>query len=174
VRTIGVISDTHGLLRPEAQEALEGSHLILHAGDVGDPAILDALQRIAPVFAVHGNTDRGALRAALPRSVVVDLGAPDGRIARGEGAPQPRGPVAYVHHGDGELELDPEAAGIALVVSGHTHEPLNVRRGGVLYLNPGSAGPRRFMLPVTVAKVKVGEDGSMSAEVVEILGSQRR
>lgn len=169
MRTIGVISDTHGQLRPEAEHALQGSDLILHAGDVGDPRILEALERIAPVFAVHGNTDYGALRAALPRSVVVDLGAPDGRIADGPGAPEPRGPLAYIHHGDRELELDPEAAGIAMVVSGHTHKPLNERWGRVLYLNPGSAGPRRFTLPVTVAKVRVTDDGSVAAEIVEIV-----
>ena len=164
-----MISDTHGRLRPEAEEALRGSDLILHAGDVGDPAILEALGRIAPVFAVHGNTDFGVLRAALPRSVVVDLGAPDGRVAEGSGARPPTGPLAYVHHGDRELELDPEAAGIAVVVSGHTHKPLNERWGPVLYLNPGSAGPRRFTLPVTVARVKVGDDGTLAAEIVEIV-----
>jgi hypothetical protein len=169
VRTIGVISDTHGQLRPEAEEALRRSDLILHAGDVGDPTILEALERIAPVFAVHGNTDHGALRAALPRSVVVDLGAADGRIADGGGAPPPKGPLAYMHHGDRELELDPEAAGLALVVSGHTHKPLNERWGRVLYLNPGSAGPRRFTLPVTVARVRVADDGTMEAEIVDIL-----
>jgi len=168
VRTIGVISDTHGQLRPEAEKALRGSDLILHAGDVGDPAILEALERISPVFAVHGNTDHGALRATLPRSVVVDLGARDGRIGEGPGAAGPTGPLAYVHHGDRELELDPEAAGIALVVSGHTHEPLTERRGRVLYLNPGSAGPQRFSLPVTVATVRVEEDGSLRAEIVDI------
>jgi len=170
VRTIGVISDTHGQLRPEAVQALQGSELILHAGDVGDPAILEELERIAPVFAVHGNTDSGPLRSELPRSVVVDLGSPDGRIGPGPDAPAPVGPLAYVYHGDRELELDSEAAGIALVVSGHTHKPLNEKWGSVLYLNPGSAGPRRFSLPVTVAKVQLGDDGRMSAEIVEIVG----
>ena len=169
MRTIGVISDTHGTLRPEAVEALHGSDLILHAGDVGDSAILEALERIAPVFAVFGNTDYGALRAALPRSVVVDLGAVDGRVVGGAGGAAPAGPLAYVHHGDRELELDPEAAGMALVVSGHTHEPLIERRDGVLYLNPGSAGPKRFTLPVTVAKVRVQAEGSLDAEILEIV-----
>ena len=169
MRTIGVISDTHGTLRPEAVEALHGSDLILHAGDVGDSAILEALERIAPVFAVFGNTDYGALRAALPRSVVVDLGAVDGRVGGGAGGAAPAGPLAYVHHGDRELELDPEAAGMALVVSGHTHEPLIERRDGVLYLNPGSAGPKRFTLPVTVAKVRVQAEGSLDAEILEIV-----
>jgi hypothetical protein len=169
VRKIGVISDTHGQLRPEAVAALERSELILHAGDVGDRRILEALARIAPVFAVHGNTDYGELRAMLPRSVVVDLGAPDGRIHEGPDAPSPTGPLAYIHHGDRELDLDPAAAGIALVVSGHTHRPLQEVRGGVLHLNPGSAGPRRFKLPVTVARVTVDEDGSVDAEIVTIV-----
>jgi len=170
VRTIGVISDTHGTLRPEAEAALRGSDLILHAGDVGETSILDTLARIAPVFAVHGNTDYGALKAALPRSVVVDLGAADGRVIEGAGAPSPKGPLAYVHHGDRELELDPGAAGVALVVSGHTHEPLMEWKDGVLYLNPGSAGPRRFRLPVTVARVRIADDGGMTAEIVDIVG----
>ncbi|GMV05685.1 MAG: phosphoesterase [Gemmatimonadota bacterium] len=162
MRTIGVISDTHGLLRREAVAALEESALILHAGDVGDVRILEELGRIAPVHAVHGNTDHGALRAALPRTALVDLGGVDGRVAEGG----PVGPLAYVHHGDRELELDPAAAGVAMVVSGHTHRPLVEERGGVLYLNPGSAGPRRFNLPVTVARVRVAEGGSLRVELV--------
>lgn len=164
-----MISDTHGRLRPEAVSALEGSELILHAGDVGDARILEELGRIAPVFAVHGNTDHGALRAGLPGSAVVDLGAADGRVAPDSRGRAPKGPLAYVHHGDRELELDPAAAGIALVVSGHTHEPLCLRRGSVLYLNPGSAGPRRFTLPVTVARVTVDDAGGLSAEIIEIV-----
>lgn len=151
MRRIGVISDTHGLLRPEAVAALQGVDLVLHAGDVGDPSILEALARIAPVHAVYGNTDHGALRRALPRTALVDLGAPDGSI----GAEGPVGPIAYLHHGDAELELDPVAAGVAMVVSGHTHRPSVEERDGVLHLNPGSAGPRRFTLPVTVARVHV-------------------
>lgn len=166
MRVIGVISDTHGQLRPEAVAALEGSDLILHAGDVGDPAILDALGRLAPVHAVYGNTDHGALRAALARTAVVDLGSEDGQV----GAAEPVGPLAYVHHGDAELDLDPAAAGIALVVSGHTHRPLVEERHGVLYLNPGSAGPRRFTLPATVARVRVGEGGALTVELVPLLG----
>lgn len=171
MRVIGVISDTHGQLRPEAVAALEGSDLILHAGDVGDPAILDALGRLAPVHAVYGNTDHGALRAALPRTAVVDLGSNDGQV----GAAGPVGPLAYVHHGDAELDLDPGAAGIALVVSGHTHRPLVEERHGVLYLNPGSAGPRRFTLPATVARVRVGEEtmaggGVLRVELVPLVG----
>lgn len=153
MRTIGVISDTHGLLRTEALKALDGCDRILHAGDVGDLRILEALARIAPVHAVHGNTDHGEVRASLPRTAVVDLGS---------------GVLAYVHHGDRELDLDPAAAGISLVVSGHTHRPLVEERGGVLHVNPGSAGPRRFMLPVTLARVRVGGAGALAVEVVPL------
>jgi uncharacterized protein len=163
VRIIGVISDTHGQLRPEAVAALEGSGLILHAGDVGDVRILEELARIAPVHAVHGNTDWGELRRALPRTAMVDLGSEDGADV-----PAPSRLLAYLHHGDRELDLDPAAAGIALVVSGHTHRPLMERRGGVLYLNPGSAGPRRFTLPATVARVRVGDRGELQAEIVAL------
>jgi putative phosphoesterase len=152
VRTIGVISDTHGLLRPEAVVALEGSALILHAGDVGNARVLEGLREIAPVHAVRGNTDGGELRGMLPATAVVDLGS---------------GSLAYLLHGDRELDLDPPAAGIVLVVRGHTHVPSVERRGGVLYLNPGSAGPRRFRLPVTVARVRV-EEGGLNAEIVEL------
>jgi uncharacterized protein len=155
-RTIGVISDTHGLLRPQAVAALEGSALILHAGDVGDALVLETLERIAPVHAVRGNTDGGALRRALPATLVVDLGSGAG------------GPLAYVFHGDEELDLDPTAAGIALVVSGHTHAPTLERRGGVIHLNPGSAGPRRFKLPVSVARARVERGGIVGVEIVEL------
>jgi putative phosphoesterase len=169
IRTIGVISDTHGLLRPEAVAALEGSALILHAGDVGDPEILSRLGEIAPVHAVRGNTDGGELRRMLPGSLVVDLGSADG-TPHAEGL---IGPLAYVHHGDRELDLDPRAAGIALVVSGHSHRPAIDERDGVVYLNPGSAGPRRFTLPVTVAKVWV-EAGRIRAEIVEVVTGEGR
>lgn len=175
MRIIGVISDTHGLLRPEALAALEGSALILHAGDVGRLGILEALARIAPVHAVYGNTDFGEVRGGLPRTRVVDLGSEDGRVSGTQGgtagptpSATPAGPLAYVHHGDRELDLDPGAAGIALVVSGHTHRPLVEERGGVLYLNPGSAGPRRFTLPATVARLQVGEGGKLRADIVAL------
>lgn len=161
-----MISDTHGLLRPEAVTALEGSTLILHAGDVGDSAILDRLGEIAPVHAVRGNTDGGELRSILPASAVVDLGSADGSIGSGG----PVGLLAYVCHGDQELDLDPRAAGISLVVSGHTHKPDIERRNGVVHLNPGSAGPRRFRLPVTVARVDVrGLD--VSVEIVNLIAT---
>jgi putative phosphoesterase len=149
--------------------ALEGSALILHAGDVGDPEILRRLGEIAPVHAVRGNTDGGELRRMLPASVVVDLGSDDGR-PRTEG---PVGPLAYVHHGDREIDLDPRAAGIALVVSGHSHRPEIEERDGVVHLNPGSAGPRRFTLPVTVARVQV-EDRRIRVEIVEVVTSEGR
>ena len=175
MRTIGVISDTHGRLRPEAVEALEGVDLILHAGDVGDPAILARLGEIAPVHAVHGNTDYGALRQALPHSAVVDLGADDG-VPERPAAPSdergsgwaPKGPVAYVLHIKEELDVDPVAAGFAVVVTGHTHLPHGEERDGVLHLNPGSAGPRRFDYPVTVARMDVEGDRITGWRIVEL------
>ncbi len=164
MRTIGVLSDTHGLLRPEAPAALAGCDLILHAGDVGDLEILAQLGAIAPVHAVYGNTDHGQLRAGLPLTTVVDLGAADGAV--GDGGPV--GPLAYLLHIAEDLDLDPAAAGIQLVVTGHTHRPEIRQAGGVTYLNPGAAGHRRFSLPVTVARVVV-EDGVLTPEIVEIL-----
>jgi len=165
VRTIGVISDTHGLLRPEAIHALEGSALILHAGDVGDPRILERLAETAPVHAVRGNTDMGELRRTLPATAMVDLGARDGR----PGGAGSGGVLAYILHDLLDLDLDPVAAGVGMVVSGHTHRPVAEEKDGVLYLNPGSAGPRRFSLPVTVAKVVI-RDGRVEAEILEIVG----
>lgn len=164
MRTIGVISDTHGLLRPEAIRALEGSDIILHAGDVGDARILERLGEIAPVHAVHGNTDAGEVRSALPATAMVDLAAADGR----PGDAGPPGPLAYVLHDLLDLDLDPAAAGVGMVVSGHTHRPEIREREGVLYLNPGAAGPRRSTLPVTVAKVVLA-DGRVEAEILEIV-----
>jgi putative phosphoesterase len=163
LRTIGVISDTHGLLRPEALSALQGSDLILHAGDVGEVAILEELSRIAPVHAVCGNTDWGEVRDALRDDAVVDLGAADGVLA--EAGPQ--GPVAYVLHDLADLALDPAGGGFSMVVAGHTHRPEVVEREGVMYLNPGSAGPRRFRLPVSVARVEV-EGSTLSARIVKL------
>lgn len=138
---IGVISDTHGLLRPRAERALEGSELIVHAGDVGRPEILEALRKIAPVVAVRGNVDTAAWTEALPRTQVV----------------QARDATLYVLHDLNELDLNPAAAGFQMVISGHTHKPAQFEKDGVLYLNPGSAGPRRFALPVTVARLRLGE-----------------
>lgn len=149
---IGVISDTHGLLRPEAMAALAGVDHILHAGDVGDAEILDALRAIAPVTAIRGNIDRAGACAALPATELVELG----------------GVSFYMLHDVKTLDLDPVAAGIAVVVSGHSHQPRVERRRGVLYLNPGSAGLRRFSLPVTVAMVTLGE-GAPRAEIIALL-----
>jgi putative phosphoesterase len=162
VRIIGVISDTHGLLREEAAAALEGSDLILHAGDVGDRKILDGLARIAPVRAVRGNTDWGELAAALPVTEVVDLSVPGG------GSPgRTAGPVAYLIHVLEDIDLDPAAAGFAVVVHGHTHEPAMTRRDGVLFFNPGAAGPTRLRLPVSVGRLTV--DGArIDAEIIHL------
>ena len=133
----GLISDTHGLLRQEALDALRGSDIIVHAGDVGNPEILDHLRELAPVVAVRGNIDKGAWAAALRETAVAEAG----QI------------LIYVLHDLSELDLDPSAAGFPIVVSGHSHQPSAKTRAGVLYINPGSAGPRRFRLPITVARL---------------------
>jgi putative phosphoesterase len=147
----GVISDTHGLLRPEAIFALKGSDLIIHAGDVGKPEILDELRRIAPTVAVRGNVDTAPWAAALPMSEVVEAGSLH----------------IYVLHDLGTLDLDPRAAKFAAVISGHSHKPAADTRNGVLYLNPGSAGPRRFNLPICLARLHVDE-GALRYEFVEL------
>ncbi len=139
-RKIGVISDTHGLLRPEALQALRGSDLIIHAGDVGDPSILEALANIAPVVAVRGNVDTPDWAKSLPETAVVEMG----------------GVNIYVLHDLKALDLDPKASEFHVVVSGHSHKPSRSERIGVLYINPGSAGPRRFSLPITVATMDLG------------------
>jgi putative phosphoesterase len=149
LRRIGLISDTHGLLRPEAVRALRGCDEIVHAGDVGDPAILDELRRIAPVVAVRGNVDRGAWADALPETAVVE-------------------PGIFVIHDVHDLKVDPAAAGYRAVVSGHSHRPSQTRRGGVLYINPGAAGPRRFRLPVTVAILEIRKK-DWSVESIDLL-----
>lgn len=138
---IGILSDTHGLLRPEAERALQGVDLIVHAGDVGHSEILTKLKRIAPVFAVRGNVDTGAWAQALPLTTVVEAG----------------GASFYVLHNLRELDLRADAAKFDFVISGHTHIPEQSERAGVLYLNPGSAGPRRFNLPVTLALLDLGK-----------------
>jgi putative phosphoesterase len=147
---IGVISDTHGLLRPEAVAALRGVEHILHAGDVGDVAILDALREIAPVTAIRGNVDVSGPCAELPATDVVELGER----------------LFYLVHSMHDLDINPAAAGVAMVVSGHSHKASVQVRAGVIYFNPGSAGPRRFSLPVTVGFVTV-EDG-VEASVLEL------
>lgn len=157
---IGVISDTHGLLRPQALEALEDSDLIIHAGDVGPLEILDQLRAIAPVRAVRGNTDRGAIAAVLPLTEVVEV------PGAGEGHPT----LLYVIHILEDLDLDPGAAGFRCVICGHSHRPEVREERGVLYLNPGSAGPRRFDLPVTVARLRIDPaEGTLDPEIVHIL-----
>jgi uncharacterized protein len=135
----GVISDTHGLLRPQAVSALRGSDLIIHAGDVGDPAVLEALRGVAPTFVVRGNIDTQSWAAAWPMTERVEAG----------------GLLFHVLHDISQLDFDPAAAGITAVVFGHSHQPSIETRAGVLFLNPGSAGPRRFKLPITVARVGV-------------------
>ena len=136
---IGLISDTHGLLRPHAIEALRGSELILHAGDVGKPEILTALRELAPVIAVRGNVDTADWARTLPETAVAEAGKV----------------LLYVLHDVHVLDLNLAAAGFHVVVSGHSHQPGKFERDGVLYINPGSAGPRRFQLPVTVARLNL-------------------
>lgn len=136
---IGVISDTHGLLRPEAVTALAGSDYIVHAGDIGSLDIADSLAEIAPLTAVRGNTDKGAWAAQFPLCEVLEVGSV----------------LLYILHDIEQLDLDPKAAGLHAVISGHSHQPAAYIHDGVLYLNPGSAGPRRFRLPVAVAQIEV-------------------
>ena len=148
---IGVISDTHGLLRPQAVKALEGVELIIHAGDLGGPEVLARLTAIAPVQAVRGNTDKGDWARPLPRNRVVEVA----------------GVQLYVLHNLYELDLNPGAAGLAAVIYGHSHQPSLEHQEGVLYLNPGSAGPRRFSLPVTLALLQVAGD-SLKVEFIKL------
>lgn len=139
VTRIGLISDTHGLLREEAVRALKGSQLIIHAGDVGRAEILDELNTLAPVVAVRGNVDTQPWAAQLPETAVTEAGSA----------------TIYVLHSLADLDLNPAAAGFHIVVSGHSHKPVRTERDGVLYINPGSAGPRRFNLPITLALLNV-------------------
>jgi len=140
---IGIISDTHGLLRPEAVERLAGVDHIIHAGDIGRPDVIAELRRIAPVTAVRGNVDRDEWAAGYPQTELVKLG----------------GRFFYVLHNLAELDVDPTAAGIDVVVSGHSHQPKIETVDGVVYLNPGSAGPRRFSLPIALATLDLGGNG---------------
>ncbi len=149
--TIGVISDTHGLLRPQAVEALHGSDRILHAGDVGAPEILEALKQIAPVTAIRGNVDTAPWASTLPLTEIVEI----------------NGVSIYMLHDFAQLDLKPEAAGFRIVVYGHSHKPKIDEKNGVLYFNPGSAGPRRFNLPVSVGKLMIA-DGKVRAELIEL------
>jgi uncharacterized protein len=149
---IGVISDTHGLLRSEALAALRGSHYIIHAGDIGDSDILEELSKIAPVTAIRGNVDRDSWAKKIPATDVVEVD----------------GVSIYILHNLSKLDLKPEAAGFSVVVYGHSHVAKQETKDGVLYFNPGSAGPRRFRLPVTVGRLTV-KQGSASGEIIEIV-----
>jgi putative phosphoesterase len=149
---IGVVSDTHGLLRPEVAPALKGVERILHLGDVGGPSVLQALEQIAPVTAIRGNVDREGPCSELPETEVVLIADR----------------YVYMLHDLKTLHLDPAAGRFAAVLFGHTHVPNFYRRKGVLYFNPGSCGPRRFELPVTVGLLTVGEDGELEAEIVPL------
>jgi len=146
---VGVISDTHGLLRPEAVDALRGSEHIIHAGDIGAPEIIGEMKKIAPVTAIRGNVDVQTWAREFPETEVVELA----------------GKIFYVIHDVKALDLNPKAAGFDAVISGHSHKPGQEIRNGVLYLNPGSAGPRRFNLPISVAKLNINESG-LRAEIV--------
>lgn len=148
---VGVIADTHGLMRPEAIAALAGSDCIVHAGDVGSPEVLDALARLAAVHAIRGNNDSGRWARALPDERVVEVG----------------GARICVIHAIQKLAVAPLACGFAVVIAGHSHRPSIERRDGVLYVNPGSAGPRRFRLPVAVAILEVC-DGVAEASLVTL------
>jgi putative phosphoesterase len=148
---VGVISDTHGLLRAEAVDALRGSDMIIHAGDVGKSEVIDRLRQLAPLQVVRGNIDKGSWAAALPMTDVVEVG--DHRF--------------FVLHDIADLDVDPVAAGFAAVVFGHSHRPSIETRNGVLFLNPGSAGPRRFKLPITVARVKTS-GRHIRADIVDL------
>jgi putative phosphoesterase len=148
---VGIISDTHGLVRPQALRALRGSTRIIHAGDIGTAAVLDALSAIAPVTAIRGNNDRDAWARRLPETTAVDVD----------------GTWLYVLHNVHDLDLDPRAAGFAAVIAGHSHRPVVEERNGVLFVNPGSAGPRRFSLPIAVARLYV-RAGRVRARVITL------
>ncbi|MBI4522391.1 MAG: metallophosphoesterase family protein [Deltaproteobacteria bacterium] len=152
-QVIGVISDTHGLVRPEALQCLQRVEFIIHAGDVGKPAVIQSLLSIAPVVAVRGNNDKGEWARKLPLTEVVQAGS--SRI--------------YIIHDLKELDFNPRDAGFQVVISGHSHRPSAVQRNGVLFLNPGSAGPRRFKLPITVARLHL-KGPSAEAEIVKLDG----
>ncbi len=148
---IGVISDTHGKLTEQAVEALKGSDVIFHAGDVGGLEIIQALEKIAPVYPVRGNTDRGIWAQRLPMTQMVEF----------------ESKVFYVRHDIEDLNIDLKAAGVEVVIYGHSHMPKEKKHGGILYFNPGSAGPKRFRLPVCLGKIKI-VDGELITEWVEL------
>ena len=151
VQTIGLISDTHGLVRQEALDALAGVDLIIHGGDIGAPEVIEALQRIAPVIAIKGNNDRQPWAKSIPDTQSVTANKVK----------------LYIIHNLNELDFDPSARGIQVVISGHSHKPSIVSRKGVLYVNPGSAGPRRFKLPIAIAKLKI-QGTNPKAKILEL------
>jgi len=148
---IGIISDTHGLLRPEAVELLQGSEHIIHAGDIGAPEIVGELEKIAPVSAIRGNVDTQAWARRFAETEVVELS----------------GVFLYVIHDVNAIDLNPKAAGFAAVISGHSHKPKQEVKDGVLYFNPGSAGPRRFKLPISVGRLTISE-GQLIGEILPL------
>jgi uncharacterized protein len=149
---VGVISDTHGLLRPEALAALHGSQHIIHAGDIGEPGIISALENIAPITAIRGNVDRQPWSARFRETEVVELA----------------GLSFYVIHDLNALDLNPRAGGFAAVISGHSHQPRQEVKDGILYFNPGSAGPRRFKLPITVGTLEI-VDGKVKGKIIDLV-----
>jgi hypothetical protein len=151
-QNVGIISDTHGLIRPEAMRALAGSDIIIHAGDIGSPDVLRTLGALAPVVAVRGNTDRDQWADRLPVTETVQI----------------ENMLCYIIHDISRLDLEPDAAGIRAIISGHSHMPSISEKNGVLHLNPGSAGPRRFKLPVTLARIIVRE-GKLQPEITYLM-----
>ena len=149
MKRVGLISDTHGLLRPQALDYLRGSDHIVHAGDIVDPAILDRLAELAPLTAVRGNNDTGAWARALPETATVTLD----------------GVTIHILHDLKELAIDPAAHGVRVVIAGHSHKPACEERGGVLYVNPGSAGRRRFTLPISLGELLI-EDGQVDVRLL--------
>ena len=152
---IGLISDTHGLLRPEAVAMLSGSDFIIHAGDIGSPDVLAGLARLAPVTAIRGNVDRGSWASTLPDTEVVQVGHA----------------FIFVIHNIADLDIVPAAAGFNVVVSGHSHRPGSRETGGVLFVNPGSAGPRRFKLPISIGRLVIAETG-ITADLTELAAAR--
>ena len=150
--TVGLISDTHGLLRPEALHRLEGSDLIVHAGDIGKPEVIDELELIAPVHAIKGNVDTGSWATAYEPTQVVQVDET----------------FIYVLHNLADLDLDPLAAGFQVIISGHSHKPKIEHKNGVLFVNPGSAGPRRFTLPISIARLEI-QCNSVQAHIEQIV-----
>lgn len=148
---VGVIADTHGLLRPEAIEFLKGSDLIVHAGDVGNPDILKTLESYAPTFAIRGNIDWGSWAREIPTKDILEV----------------EGKFLYVIHNFDDLDLDPAAAGIDAVIFGHSHWPISYEKDGVLYFNPGSAGQKRFKLPVSIGRITI-INSRLESEIIDL------